>query len=101
MSGQSSYLARHHDEGNGQPVALEDLSLRADKGEVEADRWRWGHRSAPEAGKTAGGNSSVKISDIRQLPRKLINEEESLHVVCLSQMMRRFIIEGKAKCRLR
>ena len=36
---QSSGLAGHHDEGGGEPVVLEDLSVRADKSEIETN---WG-----------------------------------------------------------
>ena len=32
------YLTGHHDEGSGEPVVLEDLTVRADEGEVEPHR---------------------------------------------------------------
>ena len=32
------YLTGHHDEGSGEPVVFEDLTVRTDEGEVEPHR---------------------------------------------------------------
>ena len=49
LNGNRFDLARHHDEGGGEPVLLEHLALGADEGEVEAHRRGWSQVLLPES----------------------------------------------------
>jgi hypothetical protein len=57
---KKAYLAGHHDKGNGEPVALEDLLVRTDKSEVEPHWRRRSHCHSSKSNKAARLNKCLK-----------------------------------------